>query len=87
MFGFVRGKARERSSRALRVLLLAATVWLGATSAAHAAQVDCSSFPPRALKKNDRMTLSFIVLCAWSKANFISVDFPVPGFPLTQRNP
>ncbi|TMA33392.1 MAG: isopeptide-forming domain-containing fimbrial protein, partial [Deltaproteobacteria bacterium] len=45
MFGFVRGKARERSSRALRVLLLAATVWLGATSAAHAAQVDCSSFP------------------------------------------
>ena len=45
MFGFVGGNARERSSRALRVLLLAATVWLGATSAAQALQVDCSSFP------------------------------------------
>ena len=49
--------------------------------------VEFSRPSARALKKKDRIILSFIIPRACAKANFINVDFPVPGFPLTQRNP
>lgn len=49
--------------------------------------VDFSISSPRALKKKEITILSFIVFRAWARANFINVDFPVPGFPLTHKNP
>src|SRR5262245_44490865 len=45
MLGWVRSTARMHSRRPLGVLWLTAALWLGATSAANAVSVDCSSFP------------------------------------------
>jgi hypothetical protein len=49
--------------------------------------VDFSRLSPHALKKNEITILSFIVWWALARANFINVDFPVPGFPLIHKKP
>jgi hypothetical protein len=50
-------------------------------------RVDFSSSSPLALKKKDNTRWFFILLRASPQKNFINVDFPVPAFPLIQRNP
>ena len=47
--------------------------------------VDLSRISPWALKKKDRIISLLMTRLASRKANFISVDFPAPGFPLIHR--
>ena len=47
--------------------------------------VDFSKSSPRAFKKNEMTLLSLIVSRALARANFINVNFSVPGFPLIHK--